>query len=122
MNGRWLKRLSALVAIVLIANVVFAAQTTPAWTRKIDAGSAVRVTMKNDVVFDAIWMGPNGDWAVFERFDPHETISVRVDAVRSVEGHGGPSATSAQGFGLLGAAAGFWGAVFVLRLLFLPRT
>jgi hypothetical protein len=121
MNARWLKRLSFVIAIVLMAEVVFAGHTAPGWT-KIDAGSAVRVTMKNAVVFDAIWMGRDGDRAVFERFDPRETVSVPFETVRRVKGLGGPSSASAQGFGLLGAAAGFWGAAVLLRFLVLPRT
>ena len=116
MNARWLKRLSFVIAIAFTADSVFAGQTAPGWTN-IDAGSAVRVTMKNAVVFDAIWMGRDGDRAVFERFDPHETVSVPLEAVRRVKGLGGPSSASAQGFGMLGVAAGFLGAGLLLRFL-----
>jgi len=117
MNAGWLKRLSLMIAIGLMADAAFAGQTTPAWTTRVDAGSAVRVTLRNGVVFDAIWMGRDGDRAVFERFDPHETVSVSLEAVRKVKGRGGPSSASAQGFGVLGAVAGFFGTGLLLRLL-----
>jgi len=122
MNARWRKPLSLAIAIVLMAGVAFAGQTTPAWTTRIDAGSAVRVMLRNGVEFDAIWMGPDGDRAVFERFDPHETVSVPLDAVRRVKHRAGPSSASAQAFGVLGAVAGFFGAGFVVGWILLPRT
>jgi anti-sigma factor RsiW len=122
MNARWLKRLSLVIAIVLMADLAFAGQTAPSWTTRIDAGSAVRVMLRNGVEFDAIWMGRDGDRAVFERFDPHETVSVPLEAVRKVKGRGGPSSDTAQAFGVLGAVAGFLGAGFLLGRILLPRT
>ena len=37
MNARWLKTPSLVIAIVFMADVAFAGQTTPAWTTRIDA-------------------------------------------------------------------------------------
>lgn len=121
MNVRWLKPLSLVIAIVFMADVAFAGQTTPAWTTRIDAGSAVQVTLRNGVVFDAIWMGRDGDRALFERF-PHETVSVALESVRRVKGPGRRSSDTAPAFGVLGAVVGFFGAGFLLGMILAPRT
>jgi hypothetical protein len=117
MNGRWMKRIGTAIACVLMADVAFADQGAPGWTTSIEAGSAVRVTMKNDETFDAIWMGRDGDRAVFERFYPHETISTPLDAVRKVRIRKGASSPNAGPMGAAGAVAGVFGALFVIGLL-----
>jgi hypothetical protein len=117
MTGRWITRMAVVVAVVLTADASFAAQHTPGWTTNIQAGSAVRVTMKTDEAFDAIWMGRDGDRAVFERFAPHETISVPLDSVRRVRMRKGSSSSNAGAMGALGAVAGMFGAFAVIGLL-----
>jgi hypothetical protein len=118
MTGRWITRMAAVVAVVLTADAAFAAQNTPGWTTSIQAGSAVRVTMKKtDEAFDAIWMGRDGDRAVFERFDPRETISVPIDSVRRVRMRKGSSSPNAGAMGALGAVAGVFGAFAVIALI-----
>ena len=77
--------------------------------------------MKAGESFDAIWMGPDADRAVFQRLSPDEIFSVPIDSVRGLRAIRGRSATNANAYGALGAAAGFWGAVLLLRFM-LPRT
>ena len=104
------------VAIMLAGDAAFAGQRAPGWTTNIDAGSSVRVTMKNNEAFDAILMGCDGDRAVFERFDPHETISVSLDAVRKVRIRKGASSPNAASMGVLGAVAGVLGALALIAV------
>jgi hypothetical protein len=117
MTGRWITRMAAVVAVVLTADAAFAARNTPGWTMNIQAGSAVRVTMKTDEAFDAIWMGRDGDRAVFERFEPHEMISVPLDSVRRVRTRKAAASPNAGAMGALGAVAGVFGAFVVIGLL-----
>jgi hypothetical protein len=116
----WSVWIAAVVAIVLTGNAALAAQSTPRWTG-IQPGSAVRVTMKTDEAFDAIWLGRDGDRAVFERFDPHETISVPLDSVRRMGTRKGSSSPDAASFGALGAVAGFFGGLALIALRFSGR-
>lgn len=117
MSVQWMKRLAVALTIVLSADAAFAAPSEPRWVTNIDAGSAVHVTMKADGDFDAIWMGRDGDRAVFERFDPHETISVPLDSVRRVRTRGGQSSRNAPAIGALGAVAGVFGALIAIGLM-----
>jgi hypothetical protein len=116
MSQRWIARLAAVVAVVLTAETAFAAPKAPGWT-DIQPGSAVRVTMKSDEKFDAIWLGPDGERAVFERFDPHETISVPTGSVRRVRTRKGSSSPNAAAFGAVGAVVGVFGASFLIGLM-----
>ena len=95
MTGRWIRRVAAVAVIVLTANAAFGAQTLPGWMENIEPGSVVRVTMKTGDAFDAIWLGPDGERAVFERVDLHQTISVSHDAVRRVRTQKGESSSNA---------------------------
>ena len=117
MTGRWITRMAAVLAVVLTADAAFAAQHTPGWTTNIQAGSAVRVTMKTDEAFDAIWVGRDGDRAVFERFAPHETISVPLDSVRRVRTRKGSSSPDAGTMGALGAVVGVFGAFAFIGIM-----
>jgi hypothetical protein len=103
------------LAMLLMAPVAFAAQQ-PEWLT-MPSGSVVQVVMKKGRPFDAIWMGRDGDRAVFERLHPDETLSIRIDAVRRVNVRGAGSTVSSAATGGLGVAAGFWGAVFLLPLI-----
>jgi hypothetical protein len=101
---------------------VFAAPDPPGWETKIEVGSAVRVTMKTEEAFDAIWMGRDGDRAVFERFEPHETIIVPIASVRRVRDRQSHASSNAQAIGALGAVIGFLGGWFAVVAFLLPRT
>jgi hypothetical protein len=109
--------MAVIVAAVLAADASFAAQNTTGRTMNIQAGSAVRVTMKTDEAFDAIWMGRDGDRAVFERFAPYETISVPIDSVRRVRMRKGIIVAQRRSHGRSGAVAGVFGAFAVIGLL-----
>jgi hypothetical protein len=121
MGAQWIRRFAAIVMMALMSDLAFAAQRQPRWAVKTDAGSTVTVTMKTGESFDAIWMGRDTDRALFQRLHPDEIFSVPIDAVRSVRTIRGRSATNANPYGALGAAAGFWGAVLLLQFM-LPRT
>jgi hypothetical protein len=121
MRARWIRKLAAVVMVTLMPDATFAAQGQPRWVMKTDAGSTVNVTMKTGESFDAIWMGPDGDRAVFQRLYPDETFSVPIDSVRGVRTIRGQSVTNVNPYGSLGAAVGFWGALALLQLM-LPRT
>ena len=95
MTGRWIRRVAAVAVAVLTANAAFGAQTLPGWMENIEPGSVVSVTMKSGEEFDAIWMGPDGERAVFERVNLPQTISVSHDAVRRVRIRKGPSSSNA---------------------------
>jgi hypothetical protein len=112
--------MAAVVAVVLTGNAALAAQNTPRWMG-IPPGSAVRVTMKTDEAFDAIWLGRDGDRAAFERFDPHETISVPIDSVQRIGIRKGSSSPDAASFGALGAVVGFFGGLALIALRFSGR-
>ena len=73
--------------------------------------------MKKGRPFDAIWMGRDGDRAIFERLHPDETLSIRIDAVRRVHMRGSSSEMSPAIAGRLGVAAGFWAAALLLPLI-----
>jgi len=121
MKARWIRKLAVVVMVTVMPDVTFAAQRQPRWVKKIDAGSTVNVTMKTGESFEAIWMGRDRDRAVFQRLDPDEAFSVPIDSVRGLRTIRGRSATRANAYGALGAAAGFWGAVLLLQFM-LPRT
>jgi hypothetical protein len=108
---------AAVVIVVLTAGAALGAQRVPGWMTDIQAGSAVRVTMKTGEAFDAIWMGPDGERAVFERFDPHETISVSPDLVRRVRTRRGSSSSNTAQMAQLGLAAGVFGAFALIGLM-----
>lgn len=84
MKAGWIRR--ALVALVLTLTpaLTFAAPKQPDWVLKVEAGSPVQVVMQTGESFDAIWMGRDGDRAVFERLYPDETVSVPIASVRRV--------------------------------------
>src|SRR5215831_8465567 len=82
MTGRCIRRVAAVALVVLTANAAFGAQTLPGWMENIEPGSVVRVTMKTGEAFDAIWLGPDGERAVFECVDLHQTISLSHDDLR----------------------------------------
>jgi hypothetical protein len=121
MSARMIRTLAVIVVLSLLPDLTFAAQRQPGWLSKTGAGSVVQVTMKSGESFEAIWMGRDGDRAVFERLSPDEAISVSIDAVRRVRMLRGRAATNAGRFATLGVGAGFWGAVLVLSML-IPRT
>jgi len=120
MKARWIRKLAVVVMVTVMPDVTFAAQRQPRWV-KTDAGSTVNVTMKTGESFEAIWMGPDGDRAVYQRLNPDEAFSVPIDSVRDLRTIRGRSATRANAYGALGATAGFWGAVLLLQFM-LPRT
>lgn len=95
MTGRWIRRVTAVAVVVFTANAAFGAQTLPGWMENIEPGSVVRVTMKTGEAFDAIWLGPDGERAVFERAYLHQTISVSPDTVRRVRTQKGESSSNA---------------------------
>ena len=110
----WTRVVALTLAMMLTAPVAFAEQ--PEWLT-LPAGATVQVVMKKGRPFEAIWMGRDGDRAVFERLHPDETLSVRIDAVRRVHLRGAAPALSSAAAGRLGIAAGFWGAVLLLGLI-----
>jgi hypothetical protein len=122
MRARWIRRVAVIVTLVMTPGVMFAAPREPRWLTKTDAGVIVEVTMKTGESFEAIWMGRDGDRAVLERLNPDETVSVPIGSVRAMRTLKAPSPASAQAYGVLGAAAGFGGALWVLARLILPRT
>ena len=115
MRTRWTRATALMLAMVLTAPVAFAAQQ-PEWLT-MPSGSVVRVVMKKGRPFDAIWMGRDGDRAVFERLNPDETLSIRIDAVRRVHMRGARSGLNPAAAGRIGIAAGFWGAALLLPLI-----
>lgn len=115
MRTRWTRATALMLAMVLTAPVAFAAQQ-PEWLT-MPSGSVVQVVMKKGRPFDAIWMGRDGDRAVFERLNPDETLSIRIDAVRRVHMRGARSELSSAAAGRIGIAAGFWGAALLLSLI-----
>jgi hypothetical protein len=117
MTGRWFARVAAVVALSLTADAASAGPRSAGWTTRIQPGSAVRVTIKTNGTFDAIWMGRDGDLGVFERFDPHETISVRLDFVQQVRIRQAPMPPDVAVGGVLGVLVGVWGASALFRLL-----
>jgi len=116
MRPRWTRATALTLVMMLMAPVAFAAHQ-PEWLT-IPSGSTVQVVMKKKGrTFDAIWMGRDGDRAVFERLHPDETLSIRIDAVRRVHLRGTGSAVSPRAAGGIGVAVGFWGAAFLLPLI-----
>jgi hypothetical protein len=113
MDARWIKRLAGALLLVFAAEAVFAAPDKgPRSLEKLEAGRAVHVTMKTHEGFDAIWIGRDGDRAVFERLYPDETIAVRLDALLKVKALPRPG-TYASAWGLAGFAAGFFGPLMI---------
>ena len=86
MDARWIKGRAGALLLVFVAETVLAAPDQgPRSLNKLEAGRAVHVTMKTKEGFDAIWMGRDGDRAIFERLYPDETIAVRPDALLKVK-------------------------------------
>jgi hypothetical protein len=122
MNNRWMKRLAVVLTLVLVAETAFAAPGDgPRSLKRIEAGRAVRVTMKTQPGFDAIWIGRADDRAIFERLDSHETIGIQLDELLEVQVLAQGSG-KAQLWGALGAAAGFFGGLLALGAFLIPRT
>jgi hypothetical protein len=117
MTGRWFARVAAVIALSLMVDAASAGQRSAGWTMSVKPGSAVRVTTKRDEAFDAIWIGRDGDRGVFERFDPHETISVPLDSVQQVRIRKAPMSPEVAVGGVLGILVGVWGASTAIRLL-----
>jgi hypothetical protein len=117
MNARWFARVAAVVVLSLTADAASAGQRSAGWTTSVQPGSAVRVTIKPNETFDAIWMGRDGDRGVFERFDPHETISVPLDSVQQVRIRQAPTPPDVAVGGVMGVLVGVWGASTLIRLL-----
>jgi hypothetical protein len=120
MGARWIRRVAVIVTMAMVPDVLFATQPEPKWLTTTGAAAIVEVTMKTGESFDAIWMGRDGDRAVFERLHPDEIVSVPIESVRAVRMLRGHSASVA--YGALGVAAGFWGAFLVFKWFFVPRT
>jgi hypothetical protein len=117
MTGRWIARVAAVVALSLSAEAARAGSRSAGWTTSVRLGSAVRVTMTTHETFEAIWMGRDGDRAVFERFDPRETISVPLDSVEQVRIRKAPMSPEVAVGGVLGVLVGVWGASALIRLV-----
>jgi hypothetical protein len=120
MSAQLIRRMAVIVVMALLPDVTFAAQGRPGWVTKTGAGSMVQVTMKSGESFEAIWMGRDGDRAVFERLNPDEAISVPIDTVHRVRTLRGRASTNASRYASLGVGVGFWGTVLVLAML-VPR-
>lgn len=102
MTGRWIARVAAVVALSLSAEAARAGSQSAQWTTSVRPGSEVHVTMSTHETFEAIWMGRDGDRGVFERFDPHETISVPLDSVQQVRVRKAPIFARRSGRGCAG--------------------
>ena len=114
MDARWMRGLAGALLLVLAAETGFAAPDEgPRSLEKLDAGRAVHVTMKTHEGFDAIWIGRDGDRAIFERLYPDETIAVRLDALLEVKALPRRGAY-ASAWGLAGFAAGFFGPLMII--------
>jgi hypothetical protein len=122
MTGRWFASMAAVVALSLAADAAFAGPHSAQWTMSVQPGSAVRVSIKTDQAFDAIWIGRDGDRGVFERFDPHETISLPLDSVQQVRIRKAPMSPEVAVGGVLGVLVGVWGASTAIRLLWALHT
>ena len=122
MTGRWFARVAAVIALSLMVDAASAGQRSAEWTMSVQPGSAVRVPTKRDGTFDAIWIGRDGDRGVFERFDPHETISVPLDSVQQVRIRKAPMSPEVAVGGVLGVVVGVWGASTAIRLLWALHT
>jgi hypothetical protein len=117
MTGRWFARVAAVIALSLMVDAASAGQRSDGWTMSVKPGSAVRVNTKRDEAFDAIWIGRDGDRGVFERFNPHETISVPLDSVQQVRIRKAPMSPEVAVGGVLGILVGVWGASTAIGLL-----
>ena len=106
MTGRWFASVAAVVALSLSAEAAAGGQQPAGWTMHVRPGSAVRVTIMTKQTFDAIWIGRDGDRGVFERFDPHETFSVPLDALLQVRIRKAPTAPDVAVGGVLGVLVG----------------
>jgi hypothetical protein len=122
MIARWIRRMAAVVVVVVLtAGVATGAQAVTGWMTNIQPGSAVRVTMKTGEAFDAIWMGRDGERAVFERFDPHETISVPQESVRRMRTRRSSPSSNAAYMTQLGIATGVFGVFAIIGLMLRGR-
>jgi hypothetical protein len=122
MGARWMKRIAVVAMLAMAPDVVFAGTREPGWVKKTGVGTVVEVTLTTGgTSFEAIWMGRDGDRAVFERLNPDETLSVPIRAVQTLRIVRGRSSSNAPTYASLGVASGFWGSVLVLALFFVPR-
>jgi hypothetical protein len=105
------------LAFALVAEGAFAGPNEGAKSLdRLKAGRLVHVTTKTPPSFDAIWIGRDGDRALFERLHPEQTVAVRVDALLDV--HELPRARpngDAGAWGFLGGVAGFVASLFWIR-------
>jgi len=122
MCARWLKRIAVVVMLAMAPDVAFAGTREPGWVKKTGVGTVVEVTLTTGgTSFEAVWMGRDGDRAVFERLNPDETLSVPIRSVQTVRMVRGRSSSNAQRYASLGVASGFWGPLLVLALFLVPR-
>lgn len=112
MNINWIKRLAAVLAIVCAAQTAFASPPAVAKSiRHLEPGRVVHVLMKTSPGFSAIWIGRDGDRAIFQRLDSNEAVAVRMDAMLEVQAQ---HESHAAAFASLGFAAGFFGTLFAI--------
>ena len=119
---RWMKRIAVVLMMALAPDVAFASQREPRWLKKTSAAAVVQVTMQTGESFEAIWIGRDGDRAVFERLSPDEIVSVPTGSVQAVRMLRGRSSSNAAATARLGAATGFFGTVVVVWLILMGRT
>ena len=115
MTLRWIRPFAFVLVLVFSADLALADRRMPRWVSRIDAGSVVQVTTDADA-FDAVWMGLDGDRAVFERF-PHDTISVPLDTIRSVKVRRSQTSSNSAVMGAVGAVAGFFGTAILIGII-----
>jgi len=119
MEVRCRKPFAAALMLVFASQAAFAAPGEgPRSLRKLEPGRAVHVTMKTHEGFNAIWIGRDGDRAIFERFDPDETIGVRLNALLEVKPLPQSREMSRENaaWGTLGFFAGLFGAMIGIGL------
>ena len=119
---RWIRRIAVILMLALAPDVAFAAPREPRWLKKTSAAAVVQVTMQTGESFEAIWIGRDGDRAVFERLSPDEIVSVPIRSVQAVRMLRGRSSSNTAASARLGAATGFFGTVVVVWLLLMART
>jgi len=117
-----MKRIAVVLMTALAPDVAFAAQGEPRWLKKTSPAAVVQVTMQTGESFEAIWIGPDGDRAVFERLNPDEIVSVPTRSVHAVRMLRGRSSSNLAASAQLGAATGFFGTTVAIWLFFMSRT
>jgi hypothetical protein len=119
MKVRWRRPFAAALLLMFASQAAFAGPGEgPRSLRKLEPGRAVHVTMKSHEGFNAIWIGRDGDRAIFGRLDPDETIGVRLDALLEVKllPHKREMSRENAAWGTLGFFAGLFGAMLVMGL------